>query len=121
MSKPQLLASWFVAIFLASFPWVTNAAEPDNGPPTVPFQNLSFSGNRTVKGHCLTTVLDAFHAHHGDDYDLGDVDADTGRLTTFYRGLGFSEARVAREVVFDSNHHAAGVIFHVTEGPRAGN
>jgi hypothetical protein len=116
MSKSQALGSLFFTIFLYSFPWVTHAQEPDNRPPTIAYRDLSFTGNRSVKPKTLKALVKAYKC--GDGYDLRDSDADIERLVNFYHSVGFLDARVAREVVFDDQGRAAKVIFHVLEGPR---
>src|SRR5947209_3907508 len=74
MSKSQALGSLFFTIFLYSFPWVTHAQEPDNRPPTVPYRDLSFTGNHGVKHKTLKALVKAYKC--GDGYDLRDTDAD---------------------------------------------
>jgi outer membrane protein assembly factor BamA len=113
---------------------------------TVSVKDVTFTGNTFVDAAKLKdmvvvakakqTALRAEHAAVNDwvkngakglppgaiplvlTYDLADADADVAKLEDYYRRYGFLQVHVAREVVFDKEFRATGVVFHITEGER---
>ena len=126
MSTFQALGSLFLSVFLYSFPWIVCAAEPPASPAkveTVIVKEVSFTGNTFVGPALLKTKLTNAKPEHGPaprvfTYDLANADADAAKLTDYYRASGFLQVHVAREVVFDKEFRATGVVFHITEGER---
>jgi outer membrane protein insertion porin family len=54
----------------------------------------------------------------GGDYQPGQIDFDVLKLTEYYQGLGFLDARVSRELIFSADQQYVTVVFHVIEGTR---
>jgi outer membrane protein insertion porin family len=46
------------------------------------------------------------------------VDEDVQKLTAYYRGLGFFQAKIGREITFDAKQNWATITFVINEGPR---
>jgi outer membrane protein assembly complex protein YaeT len=54
----------------------------------------------------------------GGDYNPNQIDFDVMKLTDYYHGLGFLDARVSRELSHSDDHRYVAVTFFVEEGPR---
>jgi outer membrane protein insertion porin family len=54
----------------------------------------------------------------GGDYNPSQIDFDAMKLTEYYHGLGFLDARISRELTQSSDHRYVTVTYHVEEGPR---
>jgi len=54
----------------------------------------------------------------GGSYDARQIDDDVHRLKAYYRGLGYFDVRVSREIVFSEDRSKCTVRFVVWEGPR---
>ena len=55
----------------------------------------------------------------GGDLDLKEIDEDCKRITAYYRGLGFFQARVGRELEYSEDQRWVTVRFVVDEGIRS--
>jgi outer membrane protein insertion porin family len=54
----------------------------------------------------------------GGKYDPTMIDFDVVRLQEYYKGLGYLDARVQRELIPSADHRTLDVVFHIEEGPR---
>jgi outer membrane protein assembly complex protein YaeT len=54
----------------------------------------------------------------GGDYNAAQIEFDTTKLTEYYHGLGFLDARVSREITHSADHRYVNVTFFVEEGQR---
>ncbi len=54
----------------------------------------------------------------GGDFNPGQIDYDVVKLTEYYSGLGFLDARVSRELTYSADHRHVTVTFFVSEGMR---
>jgi outer membrane protein insertion porin family len=54
----------------------------------------------------------------GGDYQPAQIDFDALKLTEYYHGLGFLDARVNREVIPSDDQRHVAIVFHVEEGKR---
>ena len=55
----------------------------------------------------------------GGEADFKQIDEDCNRITAYYRGLGFFQARVGRELEFSADQSWVTVTFVVDEGIRS--
>lgn len=65
----------------------------------------------TISGSKLLGII-------GGDYNPGQIDYDVVKLTEYYHGLGFLDAKVSRELTFSADHRYVTVTFFVSEGQR---
>ena len=80
-----------------------------------------FTGNTIVRDGRLKTQIQSkpgiLWLFKGKvDYDA--IDEDLDRLTAYYRGLGFFQAKVEHEMKFDDDGEWLNLTFHIDEGPR---
>jgi len=54
----------------------------------------------------------------GGDFNPAQIDFDVMRLTEYYHGLGFLDAKVSRELRHSADHRSVSVTFFVSEGQR---
>lgn len=54
----------------------------------------------------------------GGDYVPPQIDSDLVKLTEYYHGLGFLDARIGRELTYSTDHRYVHLTFFVSEGPR---
>lgn len=54
----------------------------------------------------------------GGDYNPSQIDFDAMKLTEYYHGLGFLDARVSRELTHSADHRYVNVTFFIEEGQR---
>jgi len=54
----------------------------------------------------------------GGEYNVGQIELDIGKIAEYYHNLGYLEARVQRELIWDDDHRGVTVIFHIEEGKR---
>lgn len=54
----------------------------------------------------------------GGDYNPAQIDYDVVKLTEYYHGLGFLDAKVSRELTYSADHRYVTVTFFVAEGKR---
>jgi outer membrane protein assembly complex protein YaeT len=89
--------------------------------PLTRVKEVSFTGNAFVSGPVLrnrvqtsSKVLGLF----GGKYIAAMTDNDVNDLIKYYRGFGFHDVRVAREVQFSPDGREVSVTFHIIEGVR---
>jgi outer membrane protein insertion porin family len=82
---------------------------------------VNFVGNQIASGARLKTqvkskpgVLYVF----GGEVEYGKIDEDVQRLTAYYRSLGYFQAKIGRELRFDSSGKWLSLTFVINEGPR---
>jgi outer membrane protein insertion porin family len=80
-----------------------------------------FDGNTIVSAARLRTQIDTkppiLWIFKGD-VNRKRIDEDVQKLTAYYRGLGFFQAKVGREIMFDAKQNWATIMFTINEGPR---
>ncbi len=54
----------------------------------------------------------------GGDYVPAQIEGDVVKLTEYYHGLGFLDARLGRELIHSADHQRVAIVFHVSEGQR---
>jgi outer membrane protein assembly complex protein YaeT len=89
--------------------------------PVVKVAKIAFVGNTFVSGARLNTQIDSSHQFLGilgGTFDPGKADRDVNHLEEYYKGNGFQDVRVARELQWDETHHHVVLVFHIHEGPR---
>ena len=88
--------------------------------PRLRLDRVTTAGHTAVPTHELTPLIrttpsTVFRARFAEGDTL---DADRGRLLSWYRAQGFMAAKVAVEVEEDSDRRRAGVTFRIDEGPQ---
>ena len=80
-----------------------------------------FVGNTIASGDRLATQIGSsrpvFYLF-GGEYDRKKLDEDVGKLTAYYRALGFFRARIGRELKFSENGKWVTIEFVIDEGQR---
>jgi outer membrane protein insertion porin family len=82
---------------------------------------VSFVGNTIVSADRLKTQISSRHPYFylfSGELDHKTVEEDVGKLTAYYRGLGFFKARVGRELEFNPSRTWCTLTFVIDEGPR---
>jgi outer membrane protein insertion porin family len=98
--------------------------EIDEGPQQKVWK-INVVGTQIVSGqHIKMTIpkTSAAFLHirfFGGDVDLKEIDEDCKRITAYYRGLGFFQARVGRELEYSADQRWLTITFVVDEGPRS--
>ncbi len=81
----------------------------------------SFVGNTIASSARLRTQIDTkppiLWIFKGD-LNQKRLDEDVQKLTAYYRGLGFFQAKIGREITFDAKQNWATITFVINEGPR---
>jgi outer membrane protein assembly complex protein YaeT len=83
--------------------------------------SIDFTGVEFVPAGRLRTQINSSRAFlHviGGKYNPGMVDADVAKIIEYYRGYGFHEVQVSREVQLSEDQRSVNIIFHVKEGRR---
>ena len=76
---------------------------------------VNFVGNQVVSSARLKTLV---RSSGEVDVDHKQIDDDVKKLTTYYRGSGFFEARVGRQLEFNEKQKWLTITFVIDEGPR---
>ncbi|MDX1947216.1 MAG: POTRA domain-containing protein [Pirellulaceae bacterium] len=83
---------------------------------------VTFQGNTIASDSRLKTQIESkpgyFWYLFGGKVDRQKIEADVEKLTIYYRGLGFMQARVGRELDFDESGKWLTLRFIIDEGPR---
>jgi outer membrane protein insertion porin family len=81
----------------------------------------NFVGNTIVGAGRLRTQIDTkppiLWIFKGD-LNQKRLDEDVQKLTAYYRGLGYFQAKIGREITFDAKQNWATITFVINEGPR---
>ena len=81
----------------------------------------NFVGNTIVSGARLRTQIDTkpplLWIFKGD-LNQKRLDEDVQKLTAYYRGLGYFQAKIGRIITFDAKQNWATITFVINEGPR---
>ncbi|MEE9602596.1 MAG: POTRA domain-containing protein, partial [Thermoguttaceae bacterium] len=81
----------------------------------------SFVGNTMPSDGRLRTIIESKPGilwYFGGEVDREQIDSDVGRLTAYYRSLGYFRARVGRELKFNEKENWLSLTFVIDEGPR---
>jgi len=92
----------------------------DEGPKQKILQ-VRFVGNQAVSGARLQTQIKSRHPYFyifKGEVDRKQIDEDEKTLTAYYRGLGFLNGRIGRELEFNANQNWLVLTFVIDEGPR---
>jgi outer membrane protein assembly complex protein YaeT len=87
----------------------------------VRISGIEFTGNTFVSGPVLNTHVDtsrAFLGVFGGQLEMDKIDRDVVKLEEYYKGNGFHDVHVSRELLYEDNGERARIIFHVNEGQR---
>jgi outer membrane protein insertion porin family len=82
---------------------------------------VRFEGNTIASDARLKTQIKSkpgFLYVFGGEVEQGKIDEDIERLTAYYRSLGYFQAKVGREISFDSSQKWVTITFIVNEGRR---
>ncbi len=83
--------------------------------------NVEFVGNEIASDGRLQTQIQSkrplLYLFKGE-VDRAKIDADVERLTAYYRGMGFFQARIGRELEFNEEEDWLTLRFVIDEGPR---
>jgi outer membrane protein insertion porin family len=82
---------------------------------------ISFVGNTIVSSYRLQTQIESRHPYFylfKGEVDRKKIDEDVDRLTAYYRGLGFLDARIGRRLDFNEKQNWLTLTFVIDEGPR---
>jgi outer membrane protein assembly complex protein YaeT len=89
--------------------------------PIVRVRNVTFQGNEFASGERLRTQIETSRAllqTIGGVFQPPMVDEDVHKLEEYYRGNGFLNVRVTRELIFSDDFQFVDVVFHFQEGTR---
>jgi outer membrane protein assembly complex protein YaeT len=90
--------------------------------PKVRIKDIDFVGNSFVSGSVLRTHIQSsgkfLNLPIGGTYNAAMLDHDLHELIRYYRGFGYHDVRVARELVPTSDGREVLVVFHIHEGVR---
>ncbi len=89
--------------------------------PVVKVGGTDFVGNTFVSASRLRTQINtsrAFLGVLGGDFNPLMADLDVSKLEEYYRGFGYHDVRVSRELRWDENQRYVTLIFHIHEGQR---
>lgn len=88
--------------------------------PVVQIKDISFEGQKFVSGARLYTQIESSERilGMGGEYNPMLLDHDVAKLVEYYRGFGFFDVKVRREVRWNPNHESVNVTFVIDEGQR---
>ncbi|OHB67870.1 MAG: hypothetical protein A2V70_03285 [Planctomycetes bacterium RBG_13_63_9] len=81
----------------------------------------SFVGNTIASDARLRTQIQSKPGilwYFKGEVDKKQIEEDINRLTAYYRGLGFFDARIGRELIFNASENWLHLTFVIDEGPR---
>ncbi len=82
---------------------------------------VNFVGNTIADGARLAVIIDSKPGPlwlFKGEVDRKKIDEDVDKLTAYYRGLGFLEAKIGRELEFNEKQDWLTLTFTINEGPR---
>jgi len=82
---------------------------------------VDFVGNTIDSSDRLRTQIKSKHPFlylFGGEMDRKQIEEDVERLTAYYRGLGFFDARIGREIEYNEKMNWATITFVIDEGTR---
>ena len=90
--------------------------------PLQRIEHVEFVGNTIASDQRLKTLIESkpgilWYFFRGK-VDSQKIDEDVGKLTAYYRGLGFFGARIGRKKEFDEEQRWLKLVFVIDEGPR---
>ncbi|MBV9125559.1 MAG: outer membrane protein assembly factor BamA [Planctomycetes bacterium] len=84
--------------------------------------SIDFVGNQFVNAARLRTQINSsakfLHLNLGGKFNPAMTDNDVLKLEEYYRGFGYHDVRVARELQWEPDQQNVHVIFHIQEGAR---
>lgn len=89
--------------------------------PVVRIRDISCEGQSFVSGARLKTKIDSesrWFGCIGGEYNPQMLDHDVAKLLEFYRGFGFFDVKIRREVRWNPGYESVDVIFVIDEGQR---
>src|SRR5262249_39630715 len=89
--------------------------------PVVKVHRIGFTGNSFVSDARLRTQIDSsrpFLGLIGGVFNPLLADHDALKLEEYYKGHGFQDVKVSRELVYDENYRTVDLVFHIHEGVR---
>jgi outer membrane protein assembly complex protein YaeT len=88
--------------------------------PKVRISSIGFEGNHFVSAGRLRTQIDSMGRIlvFGGTFDKEQLDRDVNHLLEYYRGFGFRDVRVTRELQWGEKPGEVRVVFHINEGLR---
>ena len=91
--------------------------------PTIRIASIEFTGNQFATGGQLQTHMQSSrkflgHLSIGGTYNGAMLDHDQNELLRYYRGFGFHDVRIGRELRYTPTGRDVIVVFHIREGVR---
>jgi outer membrane protein assembly factor BamA len=91
--------------------------------PIVRIRSITFTGNTFVSGDVLRNRITSGAMFlriplFGGTLNPAMLDHDVSQLINYYRGFGYQDVRVSKELSYSPNGRFVDVIFHIQEGPR---
>ncbi|NBO92380.1 MAG: outer membrane protein assembly factor BamA [Planctomycetia bacterium] len=93
--------------------------------PKVYISSIDFTGNTFVTGAVLKQRINSSSMLLGDyglrlmgQYNPGLLEHDVNELIRYYRGFGFHDVRISRQVIYAPDSRSVRVVFHIQEGIR---
>jgi outer membrane protein assembly factor BamA len=86
--------------------------------PVVKIATIDFAGNEWIGGERLRTQINSSRTFFGigGTYNPLMADLDVSKIEEYYRGFGFHDVKVARELQWDGDQQRVHITYHIQEG-----